>query len=252
MLKKREVKKVITKVEGIIVNETPYGDSSKIIQLFTRKYGIIGVMCKGVKSMKSPIRALTIKFTYGSFYLYYKEDKLSILKDVDVLCEFKTIKSDIILISYLNYITELTTQVYKQSNDFILYDYYIAGIKKIETGLNPLVITNILELKYLPYLGVGLELDACILCGNKTNIVTLDADDGGFICKNCYTQQILVSPKTVKLVRMYYYVEIDSISELKISEEVVKEINFFINRYYERYTGLFLNSKKFLNKMLDL
>lgn len=243
---------MITKVEGIIVSETPYGDTSKIINLFTKEYGIIGVMCKGVKSMKSRLRALTIKFTYGSFYIYYKEDKLSILKDVDVLDDFKTIKNDILLISYLNYLTELTTQVYKQSNEPFLYELYIQGIKKINAGFNPLVITNILELKYLPFLGVGLELDACILCGNKTNIVTLDADEGGYICKSCYTNQIVVSSKTVKMVRMYYYVEVNSISELKISDEVIKEINFFINRYYERYTGLYLNSKKFLNKMLDL
>lgn len=243
---------MIKKVEGIIINESPFGDTSKIIQLFTKEYGIIGVMCKGVKSMKSRLRALTIKFTYGSFYLYYKEDKLSILKDVDVLDDFKIIKNDILLISYLNYVTELTNQVYKQSNDSLLYDMYLSGIKKMNEGLNPLVITNILELKYLPFLGVGLELDACILCGNKTNIVTLDADEGGYICKNCYTNQMLVSSKTVKLVRMYYYVEIASISELKISEDVVKEINFFINRYYERYTGLYLNSKKFLQEMLDL
>lgn len=243
---------MITKVEGIIVSEIPYGDTSKIIKLFTKEYGMIGVMCKGVKTMKSRFRALTIKFTYGSFCIYYKEDKLSILKDVDILDDFKTIKNDILLISYLNYLTELTTQVYKQNNDSCLYDLYLSGIKKMNANLNPLVIINILELKYLPFLGVGLELDACILCGNKTNIVTLDADEGGYICKNCYTNQIVVSSKTVKMVRMYYYVELDSVNELKISEEVVKEINFFINRYYERYTGLYLNSKKFLQKMLNL
>lgn len=243
---------MITKVEGMIINETPFGDTSKIIQIFTKEYGILGVMCKGVKSLKSRLRALTIKYTYGSFYIYYKEDKLSILKDVDVLEDFKFIKNDILLIGYLNYLTELTTQVYKQSNDATLYHLFLSGIKKLNEAMNPLVITNILELKYLPFLGVGLELDACILCGNKKDVVTLDADEGGYICKNCYTNQILVSSKTVKLVRMYYYIEIDSIRELKISEEVIKEINFFINRYYERYTGLYLKSKKFLQKMLEL
>ncbi len=243
---------MITKVEGIIVSETPFKDTSKIIQILTKEYGLIGVLCKGVKSMKSPLRALTIKFTYGFFYLYYKEDKLSILKDVDVIEDFKTIKSDILLISYLNYLTELTTQVYKQSEEKILYTLFIEGIKKINEGLNPLVITNILELKYLPFLGVGLELDSCILCGNKTDIVTLDADIGGYVCKRCFTNQILVSKKTVQLIRMYYYIEISSIRDLKISDTIVREINFFINRYYERYTGLFLNSKKFLNKMLSL
>jgi len=241
---------MITKIEGIIVHETPYGESSKIIQIFTKKYGILGVMCKGVQSMKSPLRALTMKFTYGFFYIYYKEDKLSLLKDVDLLSDFKEIKSDILLVSYLNYLTELTVQVFKQSMDTLLYDLFLAGIQKIEEKMEPLVITNILELKYLPYLGVGLELDSCILCGNKTNIVTIDADVGGYVCKRCYTNQILVQPKTIKMIRMYYYVDISSISKLAISKEIVKEINFFIHRYYERYTGLYLNSKKFLEKML--
>jgi len=113
---------MITKVEGMIISETPYGDTSKIINIFTKEYGIIGVMCKGAKSMKSRLRALTMKFTYGSFYIYYKEDKLSILKDVDILEDFKTIKNDIILISYLNYLTELTTQVYKNSNEDIIFN----------------------------------------------------------------------------------------------------------------------------------
>lgn len=249
---KREVKVMITKVEGIIVSETPYGETSKIVQLYTKEYGIIGIMCKGVKSMKSRLRALTMKFTYGSFYIYYKEDKLSLLKDVDVLEDFPTIKNDIILIGYLNYLTELTVQVYRQSNESQIYDLYISALKKMEQKMNPLILTNILELKFLPFLGVGLELDSCILCGKKTNIVTLDADTGGYICKDCYTDQVLVSEKTVKLVRMYYYVSIDSISEIKISDEVAREINFFINRYYERYTGLYLQSKKFLNKMLGV
>lgn len=243
---------MITKVEGMIVSETPYGDTSKIINIFTKEYGIIGVMCKGAKSIKSKLRALTMKFTYGSFYIYYKEDKLSILKDVDVLDEFRTIKNDIVLISYLNYLTELTIQVYKHSSENVIYDLYISVLKKIEQNMDPLILTNILEFKYLPYLGVGLELDSCILCGRKNDIVTIDADTGGYICKNCYMDQILVSEKTVKLIRMYYYVAIDSISTIKISEDVAREINFFINRYYERYTGLYLNSKKFLNKMLNV
>lgn len=243
---------MITKVEGMIVSETPYGDTSKIIHLYTKEFGIISIMCKGVKSMKSRLRALTMKFTYGFFYIYYKEDKLSLLKDVDIIEDFKVIKNDILLISYLNYITELTTQVYKHSVDEGLYELYLSVIKKMNQGMDALILTNILEIKYLPYLGVGLELDRCILCVNKTNIVTIDADTGGFICKNCYRNQILVSSKTVKLIRMYYYVEIDSISKLSISEEVAREINFFINRYYERYTGLYLQSKKFLNKMLKV
>ncbi len=243
---------MITKVEGIIVSETPYGDTSKVINVLTKEYGIIGIMCKGVQSLKSRLRALTMKFTYGFFYIYYKENKLSILKDVDIIDDLKLLKNDIILISYLNYLTELTLQVFKQSGDASIYNLYIATLKKMNDQMNPLILTNILECKYLPFLGVGLSLDACAICGRKTGIVTIDADAGGYVCQNCYTNQVLVSAKTLKLLRMYFYVEIDAIKTININDTVAREINLFINRYYEKYTGLYLQSKKFLNKMLQV
>ncbi len=243
---------MLTKVEGIVISETPYGETSKIINLLTKEYGIIGIIGKGANSLKSPLRAVTLKYTYGFFHIYYKENKLSILKEVDVIDDLKTIKNDIILISYLSYLVDLAYQVSKQSSELGIYEILIAGIKKINQGMNPLVITNIIELKLLPFLGVGLELDKCIICGTKNNILTIDADKGGYVCQKCYTDEVLVSNKTLKLIRLYYYVELDSITELKISKEVIDEINRFIDRYYERYTGLYLKSKQFLQKMLKM
>ena len=243
---------MISEVEGLIVKETPYGDSSKIIQVLTRDYGLISIMCKGAKSMKSKLRSLTMRFTYGVFHIYYKENKLSTLITVDIIDNLTNIKNDITLISYMTYITELTTQVIKQGNDKEVYDEFINGIIKINNNFDPLVITNILELKYLPYLGVGLNLDSCVKCGSKNNIVTIDGDAGGYICSNCLLQERIVSPKSVKMLRMYYYVDIKSITELNISDEVKEEINFFLNKYYDRYTGLYLSSKEFLKTIANI
>lgn len=234
-------------VEGFIIREIPYSETSKIIHVLTYN-GIIGVMCKGAKSLKSPFRATTLKFTYGCFNIYYKENKLSNLISVDVINSLRNIKSDIVLLSYLNYLTELTSQVLKQGNPDI-YEDFKATILKLENGLDPLILTNILEIKYLDYLGVGLNLDACVNCNSKTNIITIDGDLGGYICLNCYQNEPIVTKKTIELLRMYYYVEIKSISNLKISAEVKNEINHFLDVYYERYTGLYLKSKKFLEKL---
>ena len=243
---------MITKVEGFILSEVSYGESSKVINLLTREYGLIGVMCKGVKSLKSRLRALTMRFTYGLFYLYKKDGKLSILKDVDIIESFPYIHSDIVVIGYLNYLSELTNQVFKESNDLEIFPLFIETIKKIEEKLDPLILTNILELKYLDYLGVGLNLDGCNKCGNTNLIITIDPDVGGYLCQNCLKNEKVVSIKTVKMLRMYYYVDIKSIHELRISDEVKNDINFFLTRYYERYTGLYLKSKDFLNKLKNL
>ncbi|MCI9281567.1 MAG: DNA repair protein RecO [Bacilli bacterium] len=235
-------------IEGIIIKEIPYGETSKIIHVYT-KDGVVGIMCKGAKTLKSPFRATTLKFTYGRFNIYYKENKLSTLTSVDIINPLSTLKNDIILLSYLNYLTELTEQVIKQSTENI-YEDFITTILKINDGLDPIIMCNILEIKFLDYLGVGLNLDACIGCGSTTNIITIDGDRGGYICQKCFQDEIIVEPKTIELLRMYYYVEIKSISKLKISEKIKDEINRFLDTYYDRYTGLYLKSKNFLKKLI--
>ncbi len=243
---------MIEKVEGFIISEIAYGETSKIINIITKEHGLIGVMCKGSKSLKSKLRALTDRFTYGYFHLYYKPDKLSILITVDVIDQLKVIRQDITLISYLHYLTELTHQVYKQNNHLDIYQLFITAILKINNHLNPLIITNIVELKYLAYLGVELNLNSCALCGNKDKIITLSADHGGYICQDCLTNEPIVDLKTIKMLRMYNLVEINSITKIDISPQVQNEINDFITKYYERYTGLYLKSKNFLKQILDL
>ena len=129
---------------------------------------------------------------------------------------------------------------------------YISTLIKLNSKQDPLILTNILELKYLDYLGVGLNLDCCVNCGDQRNIVTIDPDEGGFVCKNCYTNQRVLSPKSIKLIRMYYLINIDSISSIKIDKDIANEINYFIDKYYERYTGLYLKTKDFLKKLSKL
>ena len=243
---------MLESVEGVILKITPYGETSKIINVFTKEYGIIGIICKGALSIKSKYRSTTEKLTYGTFNIYYKKDKLSILNTVDIINPLKKIKGDILLISYASYISDLIYQVLKQAKDSKIYDDFINALIKIEEGLDPVVITNILEVKLLDYLGVGLNLTSCIMCGNKKEIVTLSSEKGGLVCKNCYTDERIIPISYVKVLNMYYLVDIKSISKLSIDKNIINEINRFITSYYDDYTGLYLKSKDFLKTIQKL
>lgn len=236
---------MIREFEGIVVSETPYGESSKIINILTEE-GIIGVMAKGAKKIKSAFRTTTDKFSLVKFNVYYHKDKLSTLISADVINPLNNIKRDIIKIGYLTYICELSYQTAKQNSDNNIYKILKSAILKMEAGLDPMVITNILELKMLDYLGVKIDLDKCIYCGETKDIITISGDAGGYICKNCHTNEIIYDIKTIKMFRLYYYVDIDTISDLKISEDVANNINKILTDYYDRYTGLYLKSKEFL------
>lgn len=238
-------------VEGFVISETPFGDSSKIINLLTRD-GIIGILCKGAKSLKSPIRSVCTKYTFGKYIIYEKKDKTSIMKEGNSILDFYNIKNDIILIGYMTYMSDLVYQVCKQYNDEEIYDIFISSLKKIEEGMDPMIICNIFEIKMLDYLGVGINLDCCNNCGSIKNIVTINPDLGGYICSNCYRGEYVYDAKTIKMIRMYKLVNIDSISDIKINKKIVTEINRFLNIYYDRFTGLYLKSKKFLQDLTDM
>lgn len=235
-------------VEGIVIDEKPYKESSKILNIITKEKGVIGVIAKGSKRLKSPLRSVSERFCYANFNISYKENNLSTLISADVINPFRNIKKDIIKVSYLNFLSELTNGVIKQNDDKRIYDIYLSAILKIEEGFDPMVITNILELKYLSFLGVSPKLNGCVICGNE-KVVTVSSDKGGFVCKDHALNDYIVSDKTIKLIRLLEYVDISKISKLDVSDEVKKEINNFIDDYYDRYTGLYLKSKTFLKSM---
>lgn len=236
-------------IEGIVISETSYGETSKIINILT-KDGIIGCMAKGAKTLKSNLRSVTTKLTYGNFIINKKDDKLSLLTNVDVINNLNEIRKDVVKTSYAMYLLELSEQVIKQNKNSKIYDLLIDSLEKINDKFDPLVITNILELKYLEYLGVLPILDSCSVCGSKTSIATLCGSRGGYVCKNCLTNERIVNEKTIKLIRMFYYVDIKKIDKLEISNQIKNEINEFLENYYERYTGLYLKSKKFLKDVI--
>ena len=159
---------------------------------------------------------------------------------------------DLEKISYASYILDLTGQVVRQNDSLEIFLILKNTLIKIEEGLNPLVLTNIIELKLLNYLGIAPNIDSCTHCGSKKNIVTISSYAGGYICSNCYNNEPLVSNKTIQMIRMYYYVDIENIKKLEVSDELTKEISRFLDDYYDRYTGLYIKSKDFIKKINQL
>lgn len=239
-------------VEGIIVSETNYSESSKILNILTKEFGLIGVMSKGCRNMKSKLRGVSRKLVYGKFHIYYKKEGLSTLIGVDLLNSFSKTLMDLERISYASYLSDLVLQVVRQQDEADIFDLFESTLLKIEEGLNPEVITNILRLKLLDYLGVSPSIDSCSLCGSDKAIVTLSSSQGGYICKNCYHNEGVVSEKTIKMIRLFYYVDIKNISKLDVSSYVVREISQFLDDYYDRYTGLYLKSRDFIRQLNKL
>ena len=223
----------IEKVTGIVLSDTNYSESSKILNVLTKEHGKIGIISKGCRNLKSSLRSVSSKLTYGYFNIYYKKEGLSVLISVDIINDFSNIKQDLFKIGYATFLSDLTNQVLKETSSNEIFDLFINGLIKINDDFDPMIITNIIELKYLNYLGVMPILDCCSVCGSNKKIVTISSFAGGYLCVNCYKNEYIVDEKTIKLLRMFSYVDISKIKELNILPKNKNEINKFLENYYE-------------------
>ena len=243
---------MIKKVEGIIVSTVDYKESSKIINIFTKDSGIVGVLARGSKNIKSKLSATTNVLCYGIFHLNYREYNLPYLMEVDITNSFKEIRKDIIKTNYSLFLLELASGVYKHGQSENIYQLLITGLTKINENYDANVITSIIELKLLEYLGIKPVIDKCVSCGSTNNLVTISSYKGGYLCKDCIGTEFIYHLKTMKLIRMFYYIDLSKITKLDISKPIQKELNQFIDDYYERYSGLYLKSKTFLQEYSNL
>ncbi len=246
----------LIKVEGIVVGEQNYLETSKILKIFTKDLGIISVLSKGCKKPKSDLREGSNKLIRAVFNISYKDNGLSTLTGVDIIDNYKNIVMDYKDLAKKMYsftVIDLAIQVVNQrqiekeeiSN---IYNILISAIKKIDEGFSSEIILDIVMLKYLDFLGVAPSIDSCANCGSNDNIVTMDSKSFGFICKDCYKDEQIVSNEALKLVRMLYYVDIDRIKKLELKEEY-QEVHKFIEEYYEEHTGIYFNIKNKVNTL---
>lgn len=249
----------VIKIEGIVVGEKNYSESSKLLKIFTKEKGLITVLSKGCKKIKSNLKEASNNLIYAKFDISYKKEGLSTLIGADIIKIYKNILMDYHDLAKKMYaftIVDLTLQVISQKHIddqeiSEIYDILISSINKIDEGLQTPVILDIVMLKYLKYLGVLPSLDSCALCGSNKNIVTISANSYGYVCKDCYTDEYIVSDNALKLVRMLYYVDISRIKKLD-NLDGLDDVHNFIISYYENQTGIYFNIKKkimLLNKV---
>lgn len=230
-------------VEGIILSETNYSETSKILNILTNKYGLIGVLSKGSRNIKSKLRGISMKLVYAEFTINYKEKKLSNLIEGNLINSFKNIMTDYNKMKYANNSVNLILNVLKENNHKNLYNILKDTLIKIDEGFNPEIMYLILSIKVLDYLGVKPDFLTCISC-NSNDILTFDLTIPGSVCKNCYHDTYLFQSNTLKLLKLFQTLEINKLSKLNISSnKVIEELKYFLKEYYDSYTGIYYNLK---------
>jgi DNA repair protein RecO (recombination protein O) len=243
---------MLQKCEGIVIRAMDYGETNKIVTIYTREWGKVGVMARGAKKPNSRLAAITQLFSYG-YFLIQKGSGLGSMQQGEMISSMRTIREDIILTAYASYILELTDKCTdeKKPNPY-LFELLYQTLNYMNEEYDLDILIHIFEMKMLNSLGLYPILDKCAVCGQTDGHFSFSIRENGFICHRCVENDpyhFKISAATLKLLRIFYYFDLSRLGNISVKIETKKELKQVIDAYFEEYSGLHLKTKRFLNQM---
>ncbi|MBM4762327.1 DNA repair protein RecO [Bacillus sp. B15-48] len=243
---------MLEKCEGIVIRNTDYAESNKIVTLYTREWGKVGVMARGAKKPNSRLTAVTQPFTYGIF-LIQRGRGLGTLQQGDIISSMRSIREDIFLTAYASYVIDLTDKgtEEKRPNPF-LFELLHQTLQYMNDGYDLEILVNIYEMKMLNVLGLYPVLNQCVNCGHTDGTFSFSIREGGILCHRCLKidpYHIKVSQSVVRLLKLFYFLDLSRLGNISVKPETKAQLSQVITAYYEEYSGLHLKTKKFLSQL---
>ncbi|MBF0215978.1 MAG: DNA repair protein RecO [Candidatus Omnitrophica bacterium] len=215
--------------EGVILRKYLLRETSYILVIYTRDYGKIRAVFKGVRRPYPQFAGDLEIFTHCDISFYPKKQK-----DLDLITEsraknsFVGARKDIERLTYANYIIELIDTVTgEHDRNEVLFELLTGGLELLGSDIPPKSAVRIFELKLLDALGLGPELGECVSCTSEINDAKcLDVPEGGVVCEVCSGTTAIshtVSQGTVNFFKKIRSVPISKAAGIKLGGSMEKE-----------------------------
>lgn len=172
-------------IEGLVLKNKPYKENDMLVWIYTKTYGKMALIARGVKKMKSKNAPACQTISLGE-YLFVPRKGLSTLIKGSVIDYFTCIKEDIELEAYASYFIEYVYKyVLDNDPDEECYNNLLLALKYLNSGYDPRLVYLLFNAYILKMTGCALEVEQCSECGDSSHIAGISISGGGFVCKEC-------------------------------------------------------------------
>ncbi|WP_301107424.1 DNA repair protein RecO [Sporosarcina sp.] len=243
---------MLNKMEGFVLKSIPYGESNKIVTLYTREAGKITAMARGAKKPASRLAAITQTFTHG-YFLIRASRGMGSVEQGELIDSIRHIRSDLETTAYAGLIVELIDRLTEseQANEGI-FRLLAESFHAMEEGYDAEAISLFVQWKMLPVAGIHPILHECANCGATEGEFAFSFQQIGFLCHRCFRVDpyiIRLSPIQIKLIRMFYTVPLDQIGKLELKKPTKTFMQKLVSTIYHEQTGVYLKSRKFIEQL---
>jgi len=222
--------------EGIILRQTKYGESDKILTIFTKKNGKIQAIAKGARKPKSALIASAQVFCYSDF-VFFKGKSFYHINNGEIISSFYALRENLSKLAYGTYIVELTEAgLNDEEPNEKLFQLLIKTLKilaSIDDNFLKLVLA--FKIKYISFIGYKPHLKDCIECGRSLgNRLKFSISHGGALCENCFSKDIYsekIDIQTLRAMDKLLYSDLDELQNIEVEKDTLLKIEGVLIRY---------------------
>lgn len=243
---------MLYRVEGLVIRSIDYGEGGKIITLLTEEAGKVGVLARGAKKTGSRFSAAVQPFTSGE-YVFFRTKGLGTLNSADILTSRRRLREDLYLSAAAAYLAEMTDRLLADGESAPwLARQLTAALDALDDGKDPRIITHLYEMKILVHAGYKPSLDTCAACARPTAHPVLSIAFGGLLCEDCAAKDaeaMTITPRMVKLLRLFETVGIDRVGQVSVQEETKESLKQVMRTWLDRHVDIRFRSRQVLEQL---
>lgn len=223
----------LSDVTGFILREFPYKETSKILEVFTREYGKISIIAKGI--MKSKSSATSRRFAKANFNLYKSGKDFYGAKDISLINAYSKSNRNFDVILYKSAIADLLLRTIDQTQIDVVYKLLDNSFLAFENSReNQVNIFLAFLLKYISFSGFKPNLSTCGVCGRQIRNEDLyfSNSQASLICSDDKYQiydKIFLTKEEFVYLKKLLYTNSEELSSLKLVKSVDKVTNLIID-----------------------
>lgn len=243
-------------VQGVVISAMPVGEYDKRIVLLTRERGKISAFAKGARRLNSPFMAAANPFVFGTFTLYEGRTSYN-LNQVTVSHHFVELAGIQPGIYYGYYFLELADYFGREGTDEreMMNLLYVSVKALLNPHISERLVRCIFELRTMTEQGLMPQLFQCSSCGKECGeeeICYFSQEDHGICCAGCAMGKRdarQISGAALYAMRYIVRAPMGKLYTFTVTEEVLRELEFFIHTYTARNTDKRFKSLQILEVM---
>ncbi|EFK96085.1 DNA repair protein recO [sediment metagenome] len=240
----------ISRTETIVLNKWDFRETSLIVNFYTRQFGKISGLLKGIRTEPQKFASSLELFSYNEIILY-KKDKtdLHLVTQADLKDNFDSIRTDISRISSASTIVELLNAVVppEEQNEEI-FNLALECFHELKSCEKPAKITTIFTIKILALAGFKPHLDSCVSCGARIEGgCKFSFALGGLLCPKCQAKDLKsrsIFRGTVATILHIERNDFKNTLNLGLNPQIKKELDMVLNSFLTYHLEKELKSQK--------